>query len=1007
MKKSKLFYSLGTMIFLVLSFNAFAQQRTITGMVQDAKDNSPLDGATVTLKKSNVSTVTNSTGKFEIRVPNGKAELEVSYVGHDSRTVTVGSNQTNVVVALVESAKAQLSDVVVVGYGTQKKENLTGSVSSVSGEEIAKKPVMRASAALEGLASGVTVTQSSGQPGADGGSIRIRGIGTLGNANPLVLIDGIEGVLDGVDPNDIQNISILKDAAAAAIYGSRAANGVILVTTKSGNSGDPKVTYNAYSGWQRFTDLPDYVNGYTYMTTLNQAYRNEGRDPLYSEDYLKAYQENKATDPDHYPDVDWQKTVYTGSGFLQNHYVGVSGGGKRFKIMGSVAYQDQKGEVPMYESERYSFRLNTQMDITKNFQLRLNLAGRHSPTLSPAGGTGTYGVISEVIRTAPIYPAVLSDGRYGVGLSGTNPLARVQDGGYDRNTYESFLGTFQANYQPFKGADIELNFTPQFNDNRGKSFFKAVSTYDPDVTSPAFTFPSKTTLTEDDLRSWENTLHLLLRYSKAFNGNNFHFLGGYEQIAYTNDSLSAFRDSYALPEYQELNSGSVENWQNGGTGYEWALRSYFGRLNYDYMGKYLFEANLRVDGSSRFAAGNKFGTFPSFSVGWRVSEENFLKNVQWLSDLKLRASWGQLGNQEIGNYPFASVINLGVNYILGGTPAIGAAQTDMANRNISWESTTSKNLGIDIGLMQNKLNITYEYYIRNTSGILLQLPIPAIIGLSKPYQNAGEVKNTGWDLSVNYGEHSKAFKYNIGFNLSDVKNEVVDLKGTGPYISSYSFIAEGYPINTLYGYKSLGLFQDQTQIDKSPKQFGNYAPGDIIYKDINGDGVINADDRVPMGNQIPRYTFGLTFSAEYKNFDLSLLVQGVGKEDIFLNGDAVWAFYNAGVIRKWQLDYWTPDNPNAKYPRLISQTTHNNFQTSSFWVYNSAFARLKNLQIGYELPKQLLARTFINKLRFYVSGQNLFTLDSMPQGWDPERNSGGGAVYPITSTYVFGLNLTF
>lgn len=983
-----------------------AQQRTVTGEVVSA-GGTPLAGATVHVAGTQTGTATDQQGRFSLSVADpATASLEVSYVGYEARTVPVGGNAT--VRITLNPSHSGLNEVVVVGYGTQSKQNLTGAVSSVQGAELVKKPVMRASAALEGLAPGVTVTQSSGAPGSDGGTIRVRGIGTLGNSNPLVLIDGVEGSLDGVDPNDIADISILKDAASASIYGSRAANGVILVTTKSGKEGKMRVTYNSYFGWQRFTDMPKYEDGYTYMTALNQAYRNEGRDPLYSDDYLQEYLQNYKTDPDHYPNVDWQKAVYTGSGFLQHQYLGISGGSERVRVMGSLGYQDQLGQVPGYESERYSFRLNSQMTVTHNFQLRMDISGRHSPTRTPTGGTGTYGVISEVIRQPPIFPALLTDGRFGVGWAGTNPLARVRDGGSVNDVYESFTGTLQANYQPVKGMDLELSYSPQYNDTWSKEFFKSVSTYEPDAEAPAYTFPAKSTLKESDSRSWQNTMHFLFRYNHSFaEAHNFHFLAGYEQIAYRNDNFNAFRDDYALPEYEELNAGSVANWQNAGTASEWALRSYFGRLDYDYKGKYLLEANLRIDGSSRFSSGNQYGTFPSFSAGWRISEESFMKDVNWLSNLKLRGSWGQLGNQQIGTYPFASVIDLGVNYIFNGAPANGAAQKDMANKEISWEATTSTDFGIDAGFLGGKLNLTYDYYVRNTTGILLQLPIPAIVGLNKPYQNAGSVRNTGWDLALSYQDQAGAFHYRIGFNLSDVRNEITSLKGTGPYIDDYEIDQEGQPIDALYGYQAEGLFQTTDEIANSPTQFGNLAPGDIRYKDFTGDGVVNADDRVVLGSQIPRYTYALDLSASYKGFDLSALIQGVGKKHVFLYKDAVWAFYNAGKIQQWQLDYWTPDNPSAKYPRLISETTHNNFQNSSFWVFNSAYGRLKNLVLGYSLPQTLLSRTFIESLRFYVSGQDLFMVDKMPQGWDPERPSGNASVYPISSTYVFGLNLTF
>ncbi len=1001
--KRTTFMLLSAIALLLVWGSLSAQQKQITGVVLDENHN-PLPGASVLEAGTSNGTTTDAKGQFTLSVTSTNDTIKVSFIGYNSQNVSIKGDKS-VQVVLTPSASG-LNEVVVVGYGTEKKVNLTGSVASVSGKDLSDKPVMRASAALEGLAPGVTVTQNSGKPGDDGGTIRIRGIGTLGNSNPLVLIDGIEGSLDGVDPNNIENISVLKDAASAAIYGSRAANGVILVTTKEGNRGPLKLRYNGYMGWQKFTNLPEFADGYTYMKTFNQAYMNEGKDPIFSNDYIEAYQKNWRTDPDHYPNVNWEKEAYTGSGFLQHHNINITGGSQRLKMMASLSFQDQKGVIPHYESKRYSFRVNTEMDIVKNLQVKINLAGRYSPTFAP-DQTGFDNIHTQVNRIPPVYPAVLSDGRYGVAWNGQNPVAAVRSGGIDQTNYKYLLGTIQINYQPFSGAELEFNFSPQYNDAWTKNFAKTINTYNPGSDVPAYTVPKKSSLHESDSRSWQNTMHLILRYKKSFKEHNFHFLAGYEQIGYRNDNFNAFRDNFPLQDFQELNAGSIENWQNGGTASEWGLRSFFGRLNYNYAGKYLFEANLRRDGSSRFSSGNKYGIFPSFSAGWRISEETFLKNVHWLSNLKLRASWGELGNQQIGTYPYVSTINFGVNYILGGVPANGAAQLSMANQNISWEATTTKDVGIDIGVIKDKLNITYDYYIRNTTGILLQLPIPGIVGLSRPYQNAGAVKNTGWDLSVNYNNRKGDFNYSIGLNLSDVKNEVTDLKGTGPYISSYSVVEEGAPINELYGYKAIGLFQNQQQVDKSPKQFGNYGPGDIIYKDVNGDDVINADDRVKMGSQIPRYIFGLSFSGRYKGFDLSLLIQGVGKRSIFLYHDAVWAFYNAGKIQKWQLDYWTPDNPDATYPRLIAESTHNNFENSSFWVFNASYARLKNVQLGYSLPKKLISGTFIDAIRVYASGRNLFTMDHMPKGWDPERASGDAGIYAVSSTYVFGLNLTF
>lgn len=984
---------------LVFSMKAMAQNEVNGKVVDD--DGVPLAGVTVMVKEKSIGTVTDLDGKYSLKIPEHNSILVYSYIGYLSKEEALNGRSTVNVVLEVDSKL--LEEVVVVGYGEQKKENLTGAVATLEGEDLAKRPVMRASAALQGLAPGITVTQRSGQPGSDNGSIRIRGIGTLGNSNPLVLIDGIEGSLDGVDPNDIQNISVLKDAASASIYGSRAANGVILVTTKSGKGEKLTLQYNNFIGFQRFTELPEYTDGYTYMAKLNEAYNNMGKTPLYSDQFLKDYEANKATDPDHYPDTDWQKEVYTGSGAIQNHHVSISGG-EKVNIMGSYGYQDQDGVIPGYGSKRHTLRLNAKMDIFDNLQAAVLLSGRHSEVYSP--GNSSDDIILTVNRTSPIYAAQFSDGRWGATSVGVNPLAMVVDGGFGRNSYDNFRSIFKANYQPVEGMDLEFSFTPEVNLSNGKRFIRSIPTYEVDSETPAFNVPTNTILRQSNSKSWENNLRLLGRYNKSFNKHNFSFLAGFEQIAYQYDILGASREGFTFPEYPQLDAGSVQNVKNSGSASEWALRSYFGRFNYNFEEKYLLEANIRLDGSSRFAEGYKWGTFPSFSVGWRISEEGFLKGSDLLSNLKIRASWGKLGNQLIGNYPFASVIALGQNYVNGGQLVNGAAQLNMANSLISWETTTSSNIGADIGLLNGQVSMEFDYYIRNTSGILLNLPIPAIIGLNSPYQNAGEVKNTGWDMALNYNQAKSLFKYQIGFNLSDVENEIVDLKGAGPIISGYRLKQEGHPINTLYGYEALGLFQSESEIEDSPKQFGNYGTGDIKYADINDDDKIDADDRVPLGNSIPRLTYGLTFNAQFKGFDLRFLVQGVGKADVILTRDAAWAFYNAGKIKTWQLDSWTPENKDASYPRLIAERTHNNYQNSSFWVYNAAYARLKNLQIGYSLPSSIISRLPISKFRIFTTGDNLFTLHNMPEGWDPERPSGDATIYPITKTYTLGVNIT-
>ena len=981
------------------------QQITVTGKVVD-ENNDPLERVTIKEKGGSNLTISKTDGSFTLTL-KGKGALTFSMIGYQSKEINI-ANKTNLIVQL-NRAVHEIDEVVVVGYGTQKKENLTGAIATISGEDIAKRPVMRTSAALQGLAPGLTITQRSGQPGADGGAMRIRGVGTLkGNdpnapdkSSPLVLIDGVEGNMDGIEANDIESISVLKDAASASIYGSRAANGVILITTKTGKGENLSVSYNNYFGWQRFTELPEYVDGYTYMTKLNEAYSNMGKTPLYSEAYLQEYLANYQQDPDRYPNTDWQKEVYTGSGAVQNHYLAINGG-KRVNVHSSFGFQDQKGVIPKYGSRRYSFRLNAKMNVLDNLQAAVLLNARHSPVYTPAN---IDDIIIGVNRTAPIYAAQYTDGRYGPALNGFNPLAQVMEGGTGENTYDNFRSTFQANYQPIQGMDLELSFTPEFNLSSGKRFTRAMDTYEFDSETPAFTVPTRTSLNQSQSKSWENTLRLLGRYTSDLGDHHLKFLAGYEQIDYTVDKMTAKREDFPFPEYPQLDAGSIEYMTNTGSASEWALRSFFGRINYDFKGKYLFEANIRMDGSSRFYEGYKWGTFPSFSAGWRVSQEEFLKDTDWLSEWKIRASWGQLGNQLIGNYPFASVIQLNQSYIYGDGPVTGGAQLDMANTRISWETTTSSNVGMDVALWNNRLDFSLDYFIRNTSDILLELPIPALIGQNAPYQNAGKVRNKGWDFTINYNQSIQDFHYRVGLNISDVKNEIMDLKGAGPIISGYTINQEGLPIDALYGYRALGLFQTQADIDNSPEQIGIYTLGDIKYEDVSGDGKIGSDDRVPIGNTIPRYTYGLNFNATFKGFDLSFLVQGIGKADVLLTQDAAWAFYNAGKIKTWQLDSWTPENTDGKYPRLTAERTHNNYENSSFWVYNAAYARLKNLQIGYTFPAIWMNRLPFKKVRIYATGDNLFTQHHMPQGWDPERPNGNATVYPITSTYTFGLNL--
>lgn len=1005
--------------FLCFSILLLAQDNiTVKGKVIDGRTKEELPGVVILQKGTQNGVITDAFGEFTISVENGGRQLEVSFMGYQTQNVRVsGSGILNI--ELQEDAQ-NLEEVVVVGYATQKKINLTGAVDAIAGKALAEKPVVSASMALQGAAPGVTVTQASGRPGADGGTIRIRGIGTLNNSNPLILIDGKQGSLDGLDANDIENISVLKDAASAAIYGSRAANGVILVTTKRGLKGNVKVNYNGYVGKQNFTDQPEYVDGYTHMIKNNIAVANTGRTPIYDDvNYIPKYLENKSLYSYEYPDVDWQDVMYNGSGLQQHHHISISGGNEHITSMVNLSLMDQKGLIKNFDVTRYSIRVNNDFKVAKWLQLKVDLYGRFTPLTQPSAGETA---LFDLQRFNPLMAVYLPDGRYSTNsLNYPNIKAMADGGGTNKTDYMGLSGTLSAILTPIKGLTISASYMPDYGQSRGTRFANPVAIYRPDSDEPALYLPSKSTLTESFSRNHTNNFNAVVTYDFSLNNKHtFSFLAGYEQIDYRTNYINATRENFIFTDYPVLNAGDKVNMTNNGSGEEWALRSYFGRLNYNYKNKYLFEANIRRDGSSRFLGSNRYGSFPSFSLGWNVREENFLKNVSWLDQLKLRASWGKLGNQDIaGNYPFASVFSItGIDYVLNGEPVKGMALTEMANTDLTWETTTSTNFGVDFRFW-NKLSGSFDIYKRVTDDILLQLPISDVIGLTPSYQNAGKVENKGWEFSLSYRDNIGDFTYSVRASLSDVRNKVVDLKGTGPYISRFTIIKEGESINSLYMYKSDGLFQNQDEINGHVPQIGDLAPGDIRYVDqltidSDGDGIldtadgkITADDRTVVGSNIPRYNYGIDLNADYKGFDLSILLHGVGKRDTYLDGSNTFAFYNMGQMQTWHLDYWTEDNPKAKYPRLIDGSSHNNFEVSDYWKYNAAYLRVKTISIGYTFPSSLTKKAGLSKVRVYVSGNNLFTFDSLPKGFDPEYPMGNGFSYPITSSYVFGLNLSF
>ncbi|MDR1918635.1 MAG: TonB-dependent receptor [Tannerellaceae bacterium] len=996
---------------------AVAQQiRTISGVITD-ENGEPIIGVNVIVKGTTTGTVTDIDGRYSIEAAPGST-LQISYIGYYGKEVAVGES-TKIDVILVENTQA-LEEVVVVGYGTQKKTNLTGAVSTVSLPEMEKRTVAQTSLALQGLVPGVVVTQRSGKPGGDGGTISVRGKTTLGNNDVLVLVDGVESSINGIDSKTIESISVLKDAASAAIYGSRAANGVILITTKRATEGRT-VSYNGYVAQGKPTNVPKYVGAVDFMKYISIAKRAVGMTPEYSEDYIAEYEAGVLRGDPNYPDVDWFDATATNNGVINSHFLTISVGEKNLRSMAQAGYLSQNGITENTGFKRYTFRANTDYDVTEQLEFRGDVALIYTEEQEPAKlGTG-YNWVGRIPANQAAY---LADGRYGPGWQGVNPVAYYKDGGVITKNAPSGIINLTAKYNPFTFLEIKGQYAINYWESHTSNWDKRVQIYLNDGTPDPQT-QSKSTLNEATDRSLRTMFNGSATFNKSFHEkHNFKLMLGYQQESFWNKWHNGYREVFPFPDYPVLNAGGQENQKASGSASDYALQSVFGRLNYNFMERYLLEFTLRHDGSSRFADGHKWGTFPSVSAGWRISEEAFWENLkETVNNLKLRASWGQLGNQNTlnGYYPAQSVVNLGTNYIFDKNITSGAAITAMANTLISWETTTSTNIGLDFSLF-NKVSASFDYYHRVTDDILLNLNIPLIIGLSAPAQNAGKLENRGWEAGFEYNDKFGDFNFSAAFNLSDVKNKVLDLKGINE--TGITVNREGYPMYSLYGYEADGYILPEDYNSEGEylgaTQIGNFGPGDIKYKDQPtvdtdgdgipdaGDGVLNTSDYVIMGSTIPRYTFGLNLYGEYKGLDLNLLFQGVGEANGYVWGHSIGSFYEGGSMPEIGKDYWTPENRDAQFPRLAFNNS-NNQQNSSFWVKDAAYLRLKNVQLGYTLPKALISKIGVANLRFYVSTDNLFTVSKFWKYFDVEAPvlTGYSNFYPIMRTTTVGIDLKF
>lgn len=998
------------------------QTRNLSGKVTD-NNGVPLPGVTVLVKGTTQGTITDTNGEYVLPNVVRNAVLVFSFVGMRSQEVSVGDQPA--IDILMEEDAIGIEEVVAVGYGTQRKENITGSMETASSRQLENKPIVSVGQALQGELSGVSIRQSDGRPGSST-EIIIRGYGTFSSAgnSPLVLVDGIPGSIDAINPNDILNISILKDAASAAIYGSRAANGVILIQTKRGQTGKTEVAYNATFGFSELADMPRFVDSWIYAQAYNEALTNAGQGAVYSEADIQKFISGE--DQDKFPNDKHYEMAFDNKAYQTKHDVSFMGGGASTTYRFSVGYlrndgllqnnkYDTYGENLLNYYNKYNIRLNVDSDISKKLKLIANISGTADDEKGPAAATGdrsTMRVVTRVARMPASIPARTSQGYYGrVDLG--SPWADIDATSHELNRNYYFIGNADLEYHVIQPLKVIIRGGYVFDHTNYKLYAA-----DEQIDATTYAGPAKLDVNWNTRR--ELTLEGLIKYDQSFEDHNISALAGYSQIESKYEFLTAYRDKFPTNELFELNAGSSENQKNTGGASEWGLVSYFGRLQYGYLGKYLFEANVRYDGSSRFDKGNKYGLFPSFSAGWRMSEESFIKNnLPWIYNMKLRGSWGELGNQQIGNYPYQAILSSGSNAIWGNTVNAGIVMNTVANQNITWETTAISDIGLDLSVLEGKLGLTLDLYNKTTRDILYNITTAGTLGLNASPSNAGKVKNSGIDINLSFKEQLGDFSFEIAPNLSFVNTEVLELSDVEKDIAKGLFI--GGPLNAIYGYTADGLFVDQQDIQNYATQPYNPVPGDIKYKDISGpDGVPDGKtdpeyDRSIIGQTTPTYTYGAKINASYRAFDFSLTIDGAGGMLRYLNDMAGRAFANKSNVQEWMWENrWTKENPDpdARYPRFYLHGGGNNIPysyLSTYWAWDASYLKIRSVQIGYNIPDKIVQRMKLQRMRFYISGRNLFSFDNFFEGWDPELNvqTGEGVHYPMSRTYILGLNVNF
>ncbi|MEQ6118358.1 SusC/RagA family TonB-linked outer membrane protein [Reichenbachiella sp. MALMAid0571] len=1003
------------------------QDVDISGKITD-ENGEGLPGASVVVKGTSSGTTTDVDGNYKLKAQES-AILTISFVGYATQEILIGAK--SVIDIQMQLDAEQLEEVVVVGYGSQKKVNLTGSVAMVDGEVLTKRPVTNAVSMLQGVLAGVNITAVNGQPREGGENIAIRGQGTFSSAGsaPLVLIDGIPGSLYGINPSSIKSVSVLKDAASASIYGSRGANGVILVTTKDGKSADGKISvgYDFNFSVQSPTSLPDLVtNSADFMrgwntNVINSNYGTPRPERMYPQSEIDKYE--NATDRHLYPNFDWFDFMIDPAP-RTIHALSIKGGNKtRFNL--TLGYTDEKGTLKSYGYKKFDTRLNITSEISKKFKTGAILNFKTGNTV----GTPTWSSSNidaenfylTMFTQMPLYEPTVADGspfftRSSYDFEGPNWNPYFQTKKFDGSYNKNWVGTGQlwSNFEIIKGLNwyTKAAFSGKFFDNKVHSGQPETLRLYRDA-SALTVYKNPSYLIQEMTIDVYKNFYSYLNYSKSIGEHELGLMVGTSYEDSHSNYISAQRNQYTSNETTELDAGSSSSQINSGNSSEWAIASLFGRVNYNFKNKYLFEANVRYDGTSRLSNEKRWGVFPSFSAGWVLSEEAFMgESKLWLNFLKLRGSWGLLGNQNIGVYPYQAILSYTGSYPFDGSnSSTGVAQTSLNNNNLIWEKTTTTNLGLDVTFFDN-LSLTIDAYKKYTTDILRSAQVNALVGLSAPVVNSGEMQNIGIDLDLTYSGTVKSgslenLRWNVGLIFNTFKNKLTKF-GT-PQLSGAYIREEGRPWNTFNLLQVEGIFQSMDEINSSPKQFGdNTQPGTLKYKDVNEDGIIDNNDRVPMEKgAFPDFTYGVRLGAEWKNFDTYILFQGVQGSRMYATGWGLQPYIQHTAPTKKQLSQaWTPENQSTTEVMLGDPLSYS--KNSTYFLKDNSYLRLKTLQIGYTLPNTWLNKLGLQKMRIYFAGDNLLT-STKYEGSDPERSvtSGRYVSYPMNKVVSFGFNVIF